>query len=140
MSRSPKRRAATAAGLRSGFEHTIAQALDAAGVEYEYERESFSWLEKVPRAVCLECDGPAYAKRSYTPDFFLSSGVIVEAKGRFTAKDRKISLAMKEQGRDIRLVFQFDNKLSRTSKSRYSDWCVKNDIQYALKEVPESWT
>jgi hypothetical protein len=83
---------------------------------------------------------PAKSKR-YTPDFVLEGGIIIEAKGRFTAYDRAKHLLLKAQHPelDIRLVFQYDNKLSSKSKTRYSDWCNKHDIKYAIREVPEEW-
>lgn len=108
-------------------------------VRYDYERESYPWVEEVPNAYCPDCGVCGVANRSYTPDFFLENGVIIEAKGRFTPKDRKIALAMKDQGIEIKMLFQFNNKLSRKSKTRYSEWCEKNDIDYAVREVPEEW-
>lgn len=139
MPKSQARKAALRAGLRSAFELSVAGQLDAAKVKYDYESESFEWLDEVSNAKCLDCGKPGYVTRKYTPDFFLENGVIIEAKGRFTVKDRKIALAMKEQGRDIRLVFQFDNKLSRKSTTRYTEWCDKHDIECAVKEIPEEW-
>lgn len=137
--RSKPRRAAKAVGLRSGFELEVRQALDEAGVEYEYEAETYTWQEKIPRAKCPNCGEAGYAARKYTPDFFLANGVILEAKGRFTAKDRKIALAMKEQGIEIRYVFQYDNKLSKVSGTRYTDWCEKNGLLSCVREIPEEW-
>lgn len=136
---SKKRQAARSKGLRSGFELEVAAMLDEKGISYDYETETFSWQEKIPNARCGECGGSAYVDRSYTPDFFLSNGTIIEAKGRFTVKDRKIASAMKEQGRDIKLVFQFNNKLSRKSKTRYTEWCEKLGIDCAVREVPDGW-
>ena len=77
----------------------------------------------------------------YTPDWLLPNGVIVETKGRFTYYDREKMLQVKRNhpDADIRFVFQRDNKMSRTSKQRYSDWCVKHGFQYAIGNIPESW-
>jgi hypothetical protein len=138
--RSRARRAAKAVGLRSGFELSVAEQLDKLGVEYTYESETYPWQEKIARAKCGDCGGAAFAPRKYTPDFFLSNGVVIEAKGRFTVQDRKIALAMREQGIEIRYVFQFDNRLSKKSDTRYSDWCDKYDLWWAVKEVPKEWT
>lgn len=110
-----------------------------AEVSYDYELESYPWEEVIPNARCPECDLPAVATRSYTPDFFLSNGVIIEAKGRFTPHDRKIALAMRDGGVVIKLLFQYNNKLSRKSKTRYSDWCTKNDLDFAVRTLPEAW-
>lgn len=113
--------------------------LNEAGVDFTYESESFPWVEELPNGFCPACGTRAVATRSYTPDFFLDNGVIIEAKGRFTPKDRKIALAMKEAGTPTKMLFQFNNKLSRKSKTRYSDWCKKNEIDYAIRNVPDEW-
>jgi hypothetical protein len=137
--KSKKRTQAKKAGLRSGFELEVAEILKQKEVTFEYERESFEWLDNVPNAYCPACGAPAVAKRRYTPDFFLSNGIIIEAKGRFTPKDRKIALAMKAAERPVKMVFQFNNKLSRKSKTRYSEWCEKHGIDYAIRQIPEDW-
>lgn len=106
---------------------------------FEYEKDSYEWWEKIPHAVCVTCGDPAYASRTYTPDFFLENGRIIEVKGRFTVHDRKIALAMKEGGIVICYLFGFDNKLSRVSKTRYTDWCAKNGLECAVQVIPEDW-
>jgi hypothetical protein len=70
--------------------------------------------------------------------------VYVESKGNFTAADRKKMKLVVEQnpGLDIRMLFQRDNKLQRNSKTKYSDWCRKNGIDFAVSptgHVPEGW-
>lgn len=43
---------------------------------------------------------------------------------------------------DIRMLFMRDNKIAKNSKTRYSDWCKKRGIVYAvseLGEIPEDW-
>lgn len=133
------RKKARSKGYASGFEYEVAQQLRDAGMKFTYEKETYEWLEKLPRSFCPDCGGAGYAKRKYTPDFFLSNGRIIEAKGRFTTKDRKIAKAMQEQGIVICYLFGEDNKLSRNAKSRYSDWCKANGLEYAIKEVPKEW-
>jgi hypothetical protein len=119
----------------------VTEMLKQLEVDYEYEAESFPWVETLPNGFCPDCGSIAVATRSYTPDFFLSNGVIIESKGRFTPKDRKIALAMQElHGNDFKLLFQYDNRLSRKSKTRYSEWCRKNGIDYAVRQIPEEWT
>ena len=114
--------------------------LKSLGIAYEYERESYPWEETIPTGRCPSCGIPAVATRSYTPDFFLDNGVIIESKGRFTPRDRKIALAMKETlGDNYKMLFQFNNKLSRKSTTRYSEWCEKNGIDYAVRQIPEAW-
>ena len=79
--------------------------------------------------------------RKYLPDFVIDKTIVVECKGRLTAADRKKLLLVKKQhpGVDLRLLFQYDNKLSTKSKTRYSNWAEKNGIPYAVESIPRSW-
>ena len=130
--------------MRSGFENRIAKQLKQIGVDYKYEYETFEYWLPVYKAVCESCgETKQIVKRHhYTPDFFLSNGVVLEVKGRFTAKDRKIQAAMREYHPDVdlRMVFYADNLLRKNAKTRYSDWCQSKGIDYCFKEVPEEWT
>ncbi len=79
---------------------------------------------------------------TYTPDFILPNGIIIEAKGLFETADRKKHLLIKEQypHLDIRFVFQNPkNTLYKGSKTTYADWCQKYGYQYATKLIPASW-
>ena len=43
---------------------------------------------------------------------------------------------------DIRILLMRDNKISKQSKTRYSDWLEKRNIKYAISEygiIPEEW-
>lgn len=41
---------------------------------------------------------------------------------------------------DIRFVFSNSKqRISKTSKTTYADWCLKHGFQYADKEVPKEW-
>lgn len=127
--------------FRSHLEDSIAEQLRKYGTKFEYERESYTWRDKVPNAKCEDCQGDAYVDRTYTPDFFLENGVVIEVKGIFTVKDRKIAMAMKEQHPEVRMVYIFskDNKLSRNAKTRYTEWCKNRDIPCCVKEVRKEW-
>jgi hypothetical protein len=117
--------------LRSGLEKRTAEYLDKNNVKYEYE--TLKILYTVP------------AKgHKYTPDFILENGIIVECKGRFDAATRqKMSLVIEQNpDKDIRLLFMRDNTISKSSKTKYSDWCDKRGIKYHVSangEVPEEW-
>jgi hypothetical protein len=116
--------------FRSGFEKKIAKFLLN---KAEFEYEPFSIPYQVP-----------IKKKRYTPDFVLANGVIVEAKGKLDRETREKMLLVTQQNpdKDIRLLLMRDNKISKTSKTRYSDWCEKNNIKYAVSEqghVPEEW-
>jgi hypothetical protein len=122
------RRKAKAAGFRSGLEQVIDQQLRKKKVEYKYEPKDQK-VTYVPKV------------RTYLPDFVLTNGVILEVKGRLTSADRVKHLLIKAQHPelDIRFVFQVDNKISRVSTTRYSDWCDKHGFQYCFIDIPEEW-
>ena len=74
--RSSKRIAAQAEGYRSNFELEIANQAKEDSIEVEYEPKE-SKIKYSPTKV-----------KTYTPDFVLPNGIIVEAKGRLTVHDR----------------------------------------------------
>ena len=116
-------------GWRSGLEETIAKQLEALKVTYKYEELKLSYT--VPAT-----------KHTYTPDFQLPNGIIVETKGRFLVADRKKHLYVKEQHPELDIRFVFSNpkaKISKTSKTTYADWCDKYGFKYAAKLIPEEW-
>jgi hypothetical protein len=118
-----------AEGYRSGLEETTAHFLTTKGIQYTYEEEKIHFIE------------PA-KKRSYTPDFILASGIIIETKGRFLTADRQKHLLIKAQYPKLDIRFVFSNsksKLSKNSKTTYADWCIKNNFKYADKQIPEEW-
>jgi len=116
-----------------------------AGVKYSYEGTTYALVLKVPGHRCAECNSRNIERPTrYTPDFeFHDTGWIVEAKGKFDAKARKIALAFKEQYPDHKyaLLFQRDNWLNKHKTSRYSDWCKKHDIMCAVgNKIPDLFT
>ena len=115
-------------GYRSGLEERVSKELEEAGVKYEYETQKIKYR--------VEED------RTYTPDFILTNGIIVETKGRFTTADRKKHLLIQKQHPklDIRFVFQNSRaKLYKGSKTTYAQWCDKWGFMYADKSIPEEW-
>lgn len=132
--------------LRSGFELKVAKQLEAAGMQYEYEKYSYEY--DVPlgknRARCLDCGSTSLVRTAwYTPDFFLENGIIVEAKGRFTAANRRLINAVREEHPELMenlvMVFMRDNKIHKRSDTTYSMWCEANHVPYAIGEVREEW-
>ena len=122
------RQSALKAGFRSGLEQDNAKHLDKHGVEYEYEKFKIKFTAK---------------PRTYTPDFRLPNGIIVEAKGRFIPSDRSKHLLVKEQhpGLDIRFVFSNSKqRLSKTSTQTYGGWCERHEFLYADGLIPVEWT
>jgi hypothetical protein len=117
--------------LRSGFEKRVAIHLDECKVTYEYENERIAYT--VPES-----------KHVYIPDFTLANGIRVEVKGNFDAKSRQKMAFVTEQNPDldIRMLFMSDNKISKSSKTRYSDWCEKRGLEYHVSPsgtIPTEW-
>ena len=122
-------RAAKKLGYRSGLEDKVAKQLELQGVKVEYETTKIKYV--VPESL-----------HTYTPDFVLPNGIIVETKGRFVVADRKKHLLVQQQYPDLDIRFVFSNsktKISKGSKTSYADWCNKNGFTFADKEVPEQW-
>lgn len=128
---------------RSGFEDTIDGQLAESGVDYGYESTSVEWLRAISKGVCGACGAEGVTQRcSYTPDFVLSNGIWIEAKGYLDGPDRTKLKAIRRQHPqiDLRLVFQRDNVIKGTkNKTRYSEWAEKNGFKWALKVVPKDW-
>ena len=115
-------------GYRSGLEDSVAQELKDKGVPFTYEEVKITWLD--------------HKTRTYTPDFELENGIIIETKGRFVTADRMKHLAIKEQypDYDIRFVFSNPNaKLNKGSKTTYAMWCDKHGFLYSSKSIPQEW-
>ena len=125
---SERRRHAIKNGYRSGLEDDIAKDLKDRGVEFEYEKLKVQWQ-------LLE-------NKTYTPDFKLPNGIIIESKGRFVQADRKKHLIIQDQHPFLDIRFVFSNskaKLYKGAKSTYGDWCNKHGFLYADKRIPEEW-
>lgn len=113
---------------RSFYEEEVCNKLDKSNVKYKYE----------PINLYYEVT----EQRKYIPDIILPNGIIIELKGRFTAKDRKKMLYVINQhkDKDIRMVFMRPyNKLNKGSKTTYAQWCDKNNIKWADKFIPKEW-
>lgn len=112
--------------VRSNFEARIKSNLKKQGVYFEYEAVAY----------------PYTVTHKYTPDFILSNGVIIEAKGLFLPEDRTKHLKIKEQHPelDIRFLFQKDQWLTKSKKTKYSTWCQKHGFKYHIGDhVPQAW-
>ena len=112
-------RAARKHGYRSGLELSVSEKLTELKIEWE-----------------------DLAYRTYTPDFVLHNGIIIETKGVFTAADRRKHLAIKKQHPKLDIRFVFENsrrKLRKGAKSSYAEWCNKHDFRYYDRIIPEDW-
>ena len=113
---------------RSGLEDRISEQLKALSVPVKYEEFKIKYqVNEV---------------RTYTPDFELPNGIIIESKGRFVVADRKKHLLIQKQHPDLDIRFVFSNsraKINKGSKTTYGMWCDKHGFLYADKLIPEEW-
>ena len=122
------RQRALRAGYRSGLEQDTAKFLKKRGIGFTYEEMKIKWVD--PKI------------KTYTPDFVLDNGIIIETKGRFISPDRAKHLAVRDQYPELDIRFVFTNsksKLYKGSKTTYGMWCNKYDFKYADRYIPEAW-
>ena len=115
-------------GYRSGLEKIVQDSLN--------DRMCFAQYE----AMKIEWEDLAY--RTYTPDFLLPNGIIIETKGMFTVADRRKHTLIKKQHPELDIRFVFENskrRISKASKTTYAAWCEKHGFLYADKLVPDAW-
>ena len=116
-------------GYRSGFEHKVSDQLKENKIKFGYETTVIDYIKPE-------------TKHTYTIDFTLPNGILVETKGRWVPEDRKKHLLIKKQHPelDIRIVFMSGKtKIRKGSKTTYGMFCDKHDILWAEKTIPESW-
>jgi hypothetical protein len=116
-------------GFKSGLEETVSNQIAGNGIDVKYESEKLIYT--IPAT-----------QHTYTPDFILPNGIIIETKGRFVIADRKKHILIKEQHPELDIRFVFTNsrnKLNKSSKTTYADWCDKNGFTYADKLIPQDW-
>jgi hypothetical protein len=122
--------------LRSSYEELIRDDLDAKNIKYEYEKLKLTYVKER----CSHCGHPS-KQGIYTPDFVIGN-IIVECKGRFESSDRTKMLNVQRDNKEIsiRLLFQRDNKLNKTSKRTYTQWAKAHNFICAVgNAVPEEW-
>ena len=113
---------------RSGLEEEAAAFLKTRQKKVEYEKLKIEWED--------------LKYRTYTPDFELDNGIIIETKGIFSPADRRKHVEIQKQHPtlDIRFVFSNANaKLYKGAKSRYCDWCEQKGFKWAHRVIPEEW-
>lgn len=124
-----KKKTKTKIKYRSGAEEKFANYLREKRVFHFYEPHKLSYIIE--------------EERVYTPDFFVPDrSIYFEVKGFFSPTDRKKMLLVKKShpDKDIRMIFQQDNRISKRSETRYSDWCKKNGITYHVGlNLPKAW-
>jgi hypothetical protein len=113
---------------RSGLEVEAAAFLSEHQKEVRYEKLKIEWED--------------LKYRTYTPDFELDNGIIIETKGIFSAADRRKHLEVQRQHPKLDIRFVFSNarsKLYKGAKSRYSDWCDKYGFKWSHRLIPKEW-
>src|SRR6478736_5670390 len=129
--------------LRSKLELRFKEQLDESKIEYEYEGYTIPYRTKIRGGHCGECNTRnVYQSRRYLPDFSLRDRkVVLEVKGYLNSPQRTKILGIREGNPDLdfRLCFGADNKISKTSTTRYSDWCKQHGIKYCVRTLPKDW-
>ena len=116
------------AKYRSGLEKQTALVLSECQKKVRYELLKIEWED--------------LRYRTYTPDFQLDNGIFIETKGIFDSEDRRKHLEIQKQHPELDIRFVFSNakaKLYKGAKSRYCDWCEKNDFLYSHRLIPQEW-
>ena len=124
----PKARRHNAYRYRSGLEKQIAAFLQEVQTKVRYEQLKVEWED--------------LRYRTYTPDFLLDNGIIIESKGIFDSEDRHKHTCIRQQHPELDIRFIFSNakaKLYKGAKSTYTDWCIKNNFKFAHRVIPQEW-
>jgi hypothetical protein len=111
---------------RSGLELKFALDLEKNGIKFNYESIKIPYLKQ----------------HTYTPDFVLPNGIIIETKGRWVSSDRTKHKLVREQHPelDIRFIFQrAKNKLAKKSKTTYAEYCDRKGWLWAEGLLPLKW-
>lgn len=130
ISKRTARKEAVANGFRSKFEFAFSKKLKELNLKAEYEKDKIIYTQ--PESI-----------RTYTPDWFISHGVYVETKGRFTAADRQKILWVRRSNPKVTVYLLFQNSkvtLSKVSKTTYGMWCDKNSIPWADIKDEVRWS
>ena len=113
---------------RSGLELEAATFLKTRQKTVEYEKIKIEWED--------------LRYRTYTPDFELDNGIIIETKGLFSSTDRKKHVEIQRQHPKLDIRFVFSNakqRLYKGAKARYWDWCDQKNFKWAHRVIPEGW-
>ena len=109
------------------------------------EKEVAAYLRKTQKKVryeVLKVEWEDLRYRTYTPDFVLDNGIIIETKGIFDSEDRRKHREIQRQHPELDIRFVFSNaksKLYKGAKSRYFNWCEQHKFQWANRVIPEEW-
>ena len=117
--------AGTALGYRSGLEDRNSIHLKRLGVPVIYEQYKLKYVKK---------------PSTYTPDYLLQNGIVIETKGYFDSADRAKHLLIKEQHPQLDLRFVFanpDNYLAGQKVTEFRKWLKsKHGLTVPVKIPP----
>jgi len=116
-------------GYRSGLEERVGRQIEKAGHPVQFE------------TLKIKYEQPSKS-RTYTPDFVLPNGIIIETKGRLTTEDRQKHLLIKEQNPEMDLRFVFTNpnsKINKGSQTSYAMWCMRHGFDFSRGLIPTEW-
>ena len=122
------RRRHNASKYKSGLEEEAVLFLKTRQKKVRYEKLKIQWED--------------LRYRTYTPDFELDNGIIIETKGKFDPDDRRKHLEIKRQHPELDIRFVFSNakaKINKGAKQRNFEWCEKNGFKWAHRIIPEEW-
>lgn len=117
---------------RSKLEMKFEEILKENSAKYEYE------VTKIPYIV-------PESKHTYTVDFSLLNGTLIEVKGWLsdhTERQKYVLLKQQHPTLDLRFVFDNPNKLCGGTKYTHAKWCEKYGFKYcSIKDVEQiqSW-
>lgn len=115
--------------FKSSLEEAIALGLEAMGEPVKYEETVLNYT--VPAK-----------DHKYTPDFQLSNGIFIEAKGYLTSDDRTKMKQVHTSNPDLDIRFVFGratNKLNKRSQTTYAQWAEDHGFLWAEKVIPHGW-
>ncbi len=112
--------------FKSNFERTISAYLKRFKVAHEYESLKIPYI----------------MNHTYSPDFVLANGVLIECKGRFRdaaeiAKMRAVKAQHPEL--DIRFCFMYPDKKILNYKTTHAQWAERHGFPWCSAEIPEEW-
>lgn len=116
-------------GFRSGLEEKNAKLLESMKVPVVFEAVKVKYI--IPMT-----------EHTYSPDFELPNGILIETKGKFEPKDRAKHLYLKicQPDLDIRFVFQKPyDPITKGSKTTHAMWADKYNFKWAAAVIPRAW-
>lgn len=117
---------------KSKLEDQLAAQLEAAKFTFEYEKLKLKY--EVPARVA-----------TYTPDFKLENGIIIEAKGWLQTADRTKMIQVKHNHPELDIRFVFSGKpqnkpIYKGSPTSYAKWCEDHGFPWAgNSQIPTEW-